>query len=194
MARPKLDMERKAQILEALEAVVLQEGIARLTLSKVADRAGLPRSLVRYFAGNRDDLILMLFSHVMSLGEAMMDSLRSDESAQPSTPQMLDILLDHVFADEKLGDLVDELWAYAKHDEQVHERLAALYQRVVDELADSMKADGLGDDNQDRFDRAYCVVSMAFGAAWFSPVGLNSVDPQALRRNALGIMTKDSNS
>ncbi|WP_164658035.1 hypothetical protein [Tropicibacter sp. Alg240-R139] len=45
MARPKMETERKAQILDALGRIVLRDRLAKLTLAKVGEEAGLPRSL-----------------------------------------------------------------------------------------------------------------------------------------------------
>ena len=65
MGRPKKDEARKEEILEAFERCVIREGITSTTLQKVADEAGLPRSLVRYFVGNRDEMIGLLISRVI---------------------------------------------------------------------------------------------------------------------------------
>jgi AcrR family transcriptional regulator len=166
-----MEKERRAQILAALEQVVLREGLARLTLAKVADEAGLPRPLVRYFAGNRDDLILMLLDRMVARGEAMLDGWPRPGSGGLDCEKMLELILDGLMADETLGLLAEELWSYAALDEQIHARLGGLYRRICDELAACMAAEGLGRDTEDRQQRAYAVVSLAYGAACFADIG-----------------------
>ena len=69
MARAKVGDERRGQILAAFEACVVRDGLAKTTLQKVADEAVLPRSLVRYFIGTRDEMVNVLIDGMMARAE-----------------------------------------------------------------------------------------------------------------------------
>lgn len=194
MARPKMEKQRKSQILDALERIVLRDGLAKLTLAKVAEEAGLPRSLLRYFAGNKIDLVLLLFDRMIERGEAKLEQLERIEQGSLSAVQLVDLILDELLEDEDLSLMVDELWPYASLDDRIQERLRGLYQRLCQELSDSMAADGIGDGDQDRERRAYGIVSMGFGATFFADIGFGPSDPQAVRKTARQIlMSNDAN-
>lgn len=184
MARPKKEHERKAQILDALERIVLRDGLAKLTLAKVAQESGLQRSLLRYFAGNRADLILLLFDRMIERGEDKLNAMQEAEQNTLTIDQVIDLVLDGLLADESLSRMVDELWPYAGEDVRIQERLRGLYQRLCDELTQRMTAAGIGTDDTDRFQRAYGIVSLGFGAASFLEIGFAPRDPETIRNAA----------
>ena len=194
MARPKMEKERKAQILDALEQIVLRDGLANLTLAKIAAEADLPRSLLRYFAGNRNDLILLLFDRMIERGEAKLEAFARSEQDRLSTEQVVDLALDELLGDESLNLMVEELWPYAALDDCIQRRLRRLYQRLCQELADHMASDGIGTDGEDRFRRAYGIVAMGFGAAAFSDIGFAPEDREVLRSTARALLRLDEKS
>ncbi|WP_181701047.1 TetR/AcrR family transcriptional regulator [Nocardia sp. GTS18] len=57
IGRPSKAPERIAQILRAARSVVAVEGFANTTLSRVATAAGVQRTLVLHYFGNRDGLM-----------------------------------------------------------------------------------------------------------------------------------------
>jgi AcrR family transcriptional regulator len=191
MARPKMETERKAQILDALERIVLRDGLAKLTLAKVAEEAGFPRSLLRYFAGNKIDLVLLLFDRMIERGEAKLEQLEQVKQGSLSARQLVDLVLDELLGDEDLSLMVDELWPYAALDERIQERLRGLYQRLCHELSNLMAADGIGNSDQDRERRAYGIVSMGFGATFFADIGFMPSDPKAVRKAAHQLLLSD---
>lgn len=60
MPRPSQKTERLNEILQAFQRCILRHGLAGSSLELVAKEAGLQRSLIRHFAGNRDELIRSL--------------------------------------------------------------------------------------------------------------------------------------
>jgi len=57
MPRPSLKAERTEAILDAVERVVIRDGISGATLEKIAEEAGMRRTLLRHNIGNREQLI-----------------------------------------------------------------------------------------------------------------------------------------
>lgn len=192
MARPKKDMERKSQILDALERIVIRDGIAKLTLAKVAAEAGLPRPLLRYFAGNKSELILLLFDRMLERGEAKLAGLQEIKEGAVKVDDILDLLFDGLMADPELNAMVEQLWPYSAGDERIQTRLRDLYHRVCQEIVAHMCAERPGLNEDDCFDRAYGVVAMAFGASFFSDINFKPNDPEAFRRLARDMLQSGS--
>ncbi len=186
MPRPKLD--REPQIMKALEACVLRQGLARTSLKDVAEEAGLPRPLVRHFVGNRDDMITKLFDGMISRGEAQLQQVQDGDAAL-SLDKCLDLLFDGVFANETSNALIGELWYLADRDAAIRARLAALYQRVCDLIVQALSAAGLGTGDQDRRDAAFALVSLSYGDAAFRDIGLRGPSRSAIRAQARAILT-----
>lgn len=56
--------ERREEIFDAFEVCALEKGLDATTLTDVAEQAGLPRSLVRHFMGNRADMVTGLIDRM----------------------------------------------------------------------------------------------------------------------------------
>lgn len=60
MGRPSMAAQRIEEILDALEACILENGIQATSLENIAEKAGLKRTILRHYIGNRDDIICAL--------------------------------------------------------------------------------------------------------------------------------------
>lgn len=60
MARPSMANQRREEILDALEACILSQGIQTTSLENIAEAAGVKRTILRHYIGNRDDIICAL--------------------------------------------------------------------------------------------------------------------------------------
>lgn len=56
--RPSLAPQRRGQIASAFIALVAERGLERTTLDDVAEAAGVQRTALRHFVGNREELIV----------------------------------------------------------------------------------------------------------------------------------------
>ena len=66
MGRKSLKEERSALILDAFGRCVARFGLEGTSLEQIATEAGVKRSLIRHYLGNRDDLILALATRVVA--------------------------------------------------------------------------------------------------------------------------------
>ena len=57
MPRPSLKAERTEEVLEAYERCVARYGVEGTTLERTAEEAGLTRTLIRHYVGNKDALL-----------------------------------------------------------------------------------------------------------------------------------------
>ena len=116
MPRPNVSEERREAILQAFEACVVRKGIASTTLTDIAQEAGQARSLVRYFIGNRDDMVSCLIERLLARGEIQLNALKN-RKAPVVVADLVDLLLDEVFADATTNIVIIELWQISLHDE-----------------------------------------------------------------------------
>ncbi|MBK6413040.1 TetR/AcrR family transcriptional regulator [Sphingopyxis sp.] len=170
MARPRVGTERREQILAAFEACVIRSGFAKTTLADVAEEAGQQRSLVRYFIGNREDMIGALIDRLLERAEAQLQAIPENDSVE----QVLTLLFEHVFDDPTTNAVIMELWYLALRDARLRQRLASVYEILV------IKVSTLATAEQEH-DRAFAAVSLAFGSAFFRYLGLRPNSPDNLR-------------
>jgi AcrR family transcriptional regulator len=185
VARPKVGEERREEILTAFEACVVRKGFDKTTLIDVAEEAGQPRSLVRYFIGNRADMVSALIDRILERGEAKLRGMPSGGDVE----QTLDLLLDAIFTDDTTNLVIMELWYLSLRDAKLRKRLSAIYERMIFEVA-ALIAGG----NEDEFsrDRAFSAVSLAFGAAYFRHLGLTPNSSNTIRNASRHLLTNAS--
>lgn len=180
MARPRIGVERREEILEAFEACVVRKGLAKTTLVDVAEEAGQPRPLVRYFIGNRDAMVTALIDRLLERGEGQFRQLPKGGTAQ----QAIDVVLYRIFADEITNIVIMELWHLSLRDAALRERLAAIYERVIFEIAALI-------DGPEPRDRAFSSVALAFGATFFRLLGLGPVHAGYVRTASHSLLNND---
>ena len=189
MARAKVGDERRGQILAAFESCVVRDGLAKTTLQKVADEAELPRSLVRYFIGNRDEMVNVLIDAMMVRAEREMAEVYP--AGKPMTPsELVNFVFDSLFDNDTTNGVVSELWLLAQRDEAVKARLAKLYERMQDEIVTQMALAGFGRSKVARNRVAYGLMSLGYGDASYKFLSQTFEQKSALKQVALGMVER----
>ncbi|MBL4864471.1 MAG: TetR/AcrR family transcriptional regulator [Rhodobiaceae bacterium] len=183
MARAKIEDERKEQILCAFEVCVLRDGLSKTTLQNVATEVGLPRSLVRYFVGNRSSMVELLIGRMVERAEG--EFLKPPSDAPASTlNDFLDMLFDRAFSNETSNGIIGELWYLAERDENIRERLSDMYGRITSALVEQMTVEKIGPGKQEREAVALALLSLAYGEASFTGLGLKKTKAISMRTMA----------
>lgn len=95
MGRPSVKEKRTTEILEAFEKCVAKYGVEGSTLERIAEAAGLRRSLLRHYIGNKEELL-----------EALVERFFAESNAQ-SQQMLIDLkgcsacdLIEYLFYDD----------------------------------------------------------------------------------------------
>lgn len=67
---------QRARILDAASRICIESGYRALTVTLVAEKAGLDRASLYYYAGSKHDIIQELVSNVLSSNLEMIDDIR----------------------------------------------------------------------------------------------------------------------
>ena len=172
-----MDAERRERILEAFETCVVRQGIERTTLEDVAREAGQPRSLVRYFAGNRDEMVAKLVDRLLARTSERVRSMR--ERSDGNVEELVRLYFAEFFADEHSNRIVVELWRMTAYSEDVASRVFGLYDEILHDLAADLSIDG-GALPQSVFDGAYAAFSLGLGMSILRSIGVSPVRPAGL--------------
>lgn len=65
MGRKSMEKIRTQQLLDAFIACIPENGVDGTSLEKIAEKAGVTRSVIRHYIGNRDVLITELIEHII---------------------------------------------------------------------------------------------------------------------------------
>jgi len=84
--RTFIEMARRAQIVEAATETIAEEGYARASLGRIAERAGISRGLISYHFAGKEELLTEVVRGVI---EQARDYMLPRISAEPTGPGML---------------------------------------------------------------------------------------------------------
>lgn len=125
VGRPSKVQERTAEILRATVAVVAREGLAGVTFAKVAEEAGLQRTLVLHYFGSREQLLSAFIDHAMGdVGTEILHRGSGEHSLRDRVAMML-----APGAYQRRDDLVvwKELVTLSARDPEVAARMRKLW-------------------------------------------------------------------
>ena len=162
MGRKSLAAERRAQILDAFAVCLRKYGMEGCTLEKVAQEAGVQRSIIRHYIGNRDDLVTAAVTHiadeyVAELAESF-DNLPHDDRI----PELLDFLFDpEVNSDlSDFDTLMNALWTSQERHSQTRELLLNLHLLLENLIFEALTQVYPDSDTVQRRETAYGVMCL----------------------------------
>lgn len=186
VGRRKVELERRDQILAAFEVCVIEYGLAKTTLQKVADKAGLPRSLVRYFVGNRAEMVQLLLDRMNEKAER---SIAEQFPKDPSLADLLDLIFDGAFTDTTTNLIIDQLWELSRREPAVKRQLKKLYSSLKRRITAQMRKEGL--PNRDRHaDIAQSFIALGYGQACFDELGMKTKQRNTSREFADALLAQ----
>ncbi|NKB61463.1 MAG: TetR family transcriptional regulator [Gammaproteobacteria bacterium] len=103
MGRPSIKAERTQEILDAYERCVSRFGVEGSTLEKIAEEAGLRRSSLRHYIGNKDDLLEALVTRFITKSRQSTEELMSCLTAGMDAASLVETLFDESSRDQSLA-------------------------------------------------------------------------------------------
>jgi AcrR family transcriptional regulator len=182
--RPRQSTERRAQILDAFIELLADRSLESVSLDDVARAAGVQRSMIRHFVGNRADLIK---GAVEVLAERYESLVHSHVGPEPSYAR----LVDHLFSDRWSSSMAREDAAFgqllreAAHDDQTRGLVKEMYDRLLAELAAAVRRDHPAVSRKAARDHAYLVVCAAEHNVAMRGLGYAASQSRAMARALL---------
>lgn len=174
MGRKSLRTERRAQILDACEAVVLEEGLAAASPARLAREVGLDRSTLHHYFRTRADLLAGLVERIVDGYLAGIPTPDPAASARPgdAAGEVLDFLLSPDFVRARQDRLVDEITAAAHDDGELRRHLKRLYETLEQTCVDLLQKTYPAIDAERTRDTARAVYALIEGALLVRAAGL----------------------
>lgn len=137
---PQLVLDRRAQIIGAVAACVSEEGIAGVTLRKVAKRAGATTGMLTHYYQNKTAL---LKDASLSAERSLRNRVLDRAGTKPGL-EWLFAYLEESLRQDAPGTLPWtfwlEYWSYAARDSELAEHYVIMSRRQIAEIARSIKA------------------------------------------------------
>ncbi len=185
MARPDLSRQRTDEILDAFGACVLSCGLEGTTLEMVAQHAGVQRSLIRHYVGNRDEVLIAWATRsVANYRESLADILRALPRRNRAQR-----LVDYLFWDDNTRDadselVMDILIARADQHAECRQLIADFVEDLICQVAEELRLCFPSAPKGRSFGVASTVVAVSLCAESLGPLKLHSKYRKAWKSTA----------
>jgi AcrR family transcriptional regulator len=189
MGRKSLASERKTMIIDALADVIREVGFEAATLERVATKAGVQRTIIRHYFGNRDALIAAALVHITDKYLADFGTMVASLPSDKSVPGLVDYLFGGHF-NQRLEDeiVIDALIAASGQSDAARCAVLQMYQ-TFEATVSMLLARALPQANQqDTKDVAYALMCLAEHHAMMRGLGLGVVREAGVKRAALALI------
>ncbi|MCD0449748.1 TetR family transcriptional regulator [Actinocorallia sp. API 0066] len=163
MGRPSLAGQRRREILEAAARAVAKHGLAGATQERIALEAGMSRSHVRHYVGNRDELLHALWEHEMTPYLAGTRAATEGREPRAALGALVDFLFGPQMARNDDDLVIENLISGAMHDVRLRGRIYETYRGLERDIAAAVRAAVPGCDAAESRQLAYSLICMAFG-------------------------------
>ncbi|MDX1757053.1 MAG: TetR/AcrR family transcriptional regulator [Marinobacter sp.] len=167
MARQSKSDERRRQILDAFELVVLRDGYAGASQRKIAREAGINQPMLHHYFSGGEEMLDALLERVVERYTTALHQFLDDRQA-PSLERLLGFLCSAEFhqVSERNG-VFFALIAQGGHSEATHAKLIGLYRHFLQQIAEYLGCAGV--DHPERI--AYTLMCTVIGHDWAKKVG-----------------------
>lgn len=186
MGRKSLADERTEQILDAFERCIVRFGYEGSSLEKIAAEAGVKRSIIRHYIGNRDALTEALLNRIMQQEADMAEQAQTYLSAKDLRKSLLDYLFltDYDAESKHIEILLKALWYSAEKEERIRKLLHTFYQQGELEIRQSLAIIYPNAKQEQVDDTAFALLCLTEGLDNTLGLGFGEDKAQAIKRAA----------
>jgi AcrR family transcriptional regulator len=166
--------DRRAMLLDAAAALVLEQGAPALTVERLAERAGVSRALIYQHAQDRGDLLLQLYERERAVFE---ERARRSAPADGGTEALLRALHGaYLDAVEERGELFVRLVGEPSLAGRIEELRRRQQEGTVDFWSNHAVSLGVPEDAAYVFARCFASAALASGELMLSGVPRSQVE------------------
>jgi len=172
--------ERRKQILQALYDCLTEKGHERVTIKKIAQRAGLPHGVIHYYFSDKDEIIAELIKNLQAAYYNQWDNLLSAISNDSrKIPAAIDFLAESMVLDPGLNRVLYNLVQMGFERKPVRDALKQAYRIYRQQLADLFfRKNAAGEQHVS----ATALLAMIEGLALQCMIEEDVVEPEQIKR------------
>ena len=182
MGRKSVVAVRRAEIVDAVQRCIVRKGLAATTMADVAREAGMQRSAISHFLGNRDDVVTAAIERSCDYYIELVETVASEHPPERRAQALVEELIGGKRATPDAMVLFDEIVALAHHDEQARKEVERAYGVLARELRAALQARYPDASSQDRTAVAHALALLIDNEERFRVLGLS--DSRAAGRAA----------
>jgi AcrR family transcriptional regulator len=172
--RPSLAPQRREQILDAVEACIVDHGIDGCSFARVAAEAGVRPSIIPHYFGSKEALMSAMVDRVLGRVQAVLDLSLDGLEGSARIDRLLDVLFGGQLAVPEVVVVLDQLAASAHLSAATRLRLLALYEHFERSAVDILEQVYPEADDAQRRSVAYALVCLGDANNTFRAMGFSS--------------------
>ena len=188
MARPNLAPKRRTEILDAFEICVLEAGLERASLDRVAAAAGFKRQLVLHYFGSRSELVKAAVERMVreycERIEIHLGGLDEDDRLQ----ELLRWMLRGDFCNPRWDALLGEVKSQARRIPEYAELLEQAYRELENILANLLRRKAPDASAKACRETAFSLIALCYGAGDLLMLGFPQARMNATHRIATNLV------
>lgn len=190
MPRPSLKDQRSFEILDAFVTCAARHGIEGATQERIAIEAGVKRTLLRHYLGNRDDMVAALCTHVSQEFDALTDALGAALRQANKPTKLIDLMLDPAHqTDPRLVLVFQALTAASETWPEMRPPLLASLERFMALIVSFLRRNFPGHRKADYETIAHGVAAIYMSTDAFGPLNPPAAWRTAAKRAATQLIT-----
>ncbi|MBC8172114.1 MAG: TetR/AcrR family transcriptional regulator [Anaerolineae bacterium] len=188
MARKNLTEARTDEILDAFARCMVKYGLDA-SLEQVAEEAGMTRSIIRHYIGNREEVVNRLIERI---SQEYLQELREAEAHIPQG-EMIAVTLDYLFGDEPGYDdydklIIDVMMTAKERYPQAKQSLMAMLDELVAMFTKDLRLAYPQASEIRCQEVAYSILCLAMSNESFLWMGMNPAYNTAARSSAEALL------
>ncbi|MEE8599951.1 hypothetical protein [Euzebya tangerina] len=186
VGRPSVVEERRAQIIDAFIDLVGESQSVDVSVVDVARRAGVARTAVAHFIGDRQALLAAAVAELQDRYQRTLDLALGPD---PSPDTYIDVLFSADWALQRDNDdrAFDTIVAHARGEDSSRQVVRATFQHFLDALTDSIAAHHPSLD--DPRGRAWAIICLSEFTITLLELGFDADDNRRARTAARRLLT-----
>jgi AcrR family transcriptional regulator len=165
---------RRAEIVDAVQRCVVRKGLAAATMADVAREAGMQRSAISHFLGNREDVVSAAIERSCDYYIELIEAIVAEHPPERRVHALVDDLIGGKRANPDAMVLFDEIVAIAHHDEHARSEVERAYGVLDRELKAALRARYPDAPSRDRTAVAHALVLVIDNEERFRVLGLSN--------------------
>jgi AcrR family transcriptional regulator len=163
-------------------------GLEGTSLQRIAQQAGVRRSLIRHYFGNKDDLTEALIAGIIERTIADSQNLASAAGQHAGAEALAGYLTGPRFADKRDDALVDALMAASHRDANLRAQLRRKYRAFQRAIEQQLRSSFPAANTEDIRATAYGLMCLAVGSASMHDIEIPTSKRNYARHSAMQLI------
>jgi AcrR family transcriptional regulator len=167
MGRPSKSEERREQILDAFERIILKEGFAKASQRKIAEEAKMNQPIIHHYFAGRDEMLDAFLTRVINRYSSALD-IFIQEQHSPSLEQIIKFVCSEKFHKISMqNEVFFSLIGQGGYQDRIFQKLTSVYDRFFTEIKKYL--DDAAVENSEH--ASYMLMCFVIGHDWAKKLG-----------------------